>query len=177
MVGSLFSKPVLVIGRRLSILICNLIITLMTIPFFFCEAVWILATARFIIGCCSALIVNASSTYIGETAPTAYKPYLGTTIQLGTVVGIFSTNLVNLSLPYWSDKDPIPTRAYDTYLWRISWSLPIIPAIISTVFWLVFFKNEPLRFLISKAEREGSESPAFKEANRIIRENYNLQPG
>ena len=80
MVGSLFSKPILVIGRRLSILICNLIIALMTIPFFFCKAVWILATARFIIGCCAALIVNASSTYIGETAPTAYKPYLGTTI-------------------------------------------------------------------------------------------------
>ena len=72
MIGSLFSKHILVIGLRRSILLSNAIITLMTIPFFFCKAVWVLSTARFVIGIGAALIVNATSVYIGEAVPNAY---------------------------------------------------------------------------------------------------------
>ena len=55
--------------------------------------------------------------------------------------------------------------------------MPIIPAIVSSLFWLFFFKNEPLKFLITKAESDGKDSKAYAKALRVIGENYLLQPG
>ena len=174
MMGAMLSKPILALGRRRSILISNAIITVFAIPFFFFEAVWILAGSRFIIAFCAALIVNASAVFIGESVPDVYKAYLGTTIQLGNVIGICTTNIVNLALPYWAADEPIPTEAYETNVWRISWALPVIPAIVSSLFWLFFFKNEPLKFLITKAESDGKDSKAYADALRVIGENYLL---
>ena len=69
MVGSIFSKPILAFGRRRSILLSNLVITLMTIPYFFVDSLWVLASTRFILGVASAVILNASGLIVGEAVP------------------------------------------------------------------------------------------------------------
>ena len=101
----------------------NAIIMLFTLPYFFADALWILASTRFFIGVCSAVIINATAAYVGEAIPTEYLVYSGTCINTGLVFGIEITTLFNLSLPYWSDDEPVPEEAKTTDLWRISYSL------------------------------------------------------
>ena len=175
MVGSIFSKPILALGRRRSILLSNLVITFMTIPYFFVDSLWVLASTRFVLGVASAVILNASGLIVGEFIPSEYQVYCGICVNFGIVAGIFIINCFNLAfLPYWSDKDPVPAEAKDTYMWRISYSLQLIPVAITTLMWLFVFKNEPLRFLIAKTEQEGLKSKAYIEAIRVLRKNYEL---
>ena len=150
--GSMFSKPILAMGRRRTILGCNAVITLMTIPYFFTSSIVLLAITRFIIGCCAALIVNSTSCYVGEAVPTEYQVYVGTCINTGMVTGIWITNCFNLSLPYWGEDEQAPPEASDTILWRVSYSLQLLPVAVTTVCWLCIFRTEPLKFLIAKAE-------------------------
>lgn len=99
MIGSILSKLVIGIGRRRSILYANVLITATTIPYFFTSNFGWLCTSRLILGFCSALIINASSAYIGETVPKEYQNGVGTSINTGIVTGIFITNLFGLLLP------------------------------------------------------------------------------
>ena len=59
--GALLSKFFTNWGRRRTILLMNLIITIVTIPFFFTDNFWVLLTMRGLLGFASAIIVNASS--------------------------------------------------------------------------------------------------------------------
>ena len=52
----------------------------------------------------------------------------------------------------------------DDNLWRVSYSLQLVPTLITTILWLFYFKTEPVQFLLTKAEKQGPESAAFKEA-------------
>eukprot|EP00353_Schmidingerella_taraikaensis_P016287 CAMPEP_0185609182 /NCGR_PEP_ID=MMETSP0436-20130131/9598_1 /TAXON_ID=626734 ORGANISM="Favella taraikaensis, Strain Fe Narragansett Bay" /NCGR_SAMPLE_ID=MMETSP0436 /ASSEMBLY_ACC=CAM_ASM_000390 /LENGTH=218 /DNA_ID=CAMNT_0028241541 /DNA_START=300 /DNA_END=956 /DNA_ORIENTATION=- len=149
----------------------------MTIPYFFAYNLYVLASTRFVIGVCSAFIINATSCYIGEAVPSEYQTTIGTTINTGLVSGIFITNGFNLALPYWTAEEDPPAGAEDSYLWRISFSLQLVSVAISSIFWLFFFRNEPLKFLISKAERDGMNSSAHEEASRVLRENYGVMAG
>ena len=65
--------------------------------------------------------------------------------------------------------------AKDSSLWRVSWSLQLIAVLITTIGWLFVYKNEPLKFLIARAEELGDQSKFYKEARRVLRENYNLE--
>ena len=99
MMGAIFSKPILQLGRRRSILFANVFITLATIPNFWTSNFAVLCTSRFFLGISSAVIINASSCYIGEATPTVYLVTVGTTINTGIVSGIFITYLFGLLLP------------------------------------------------------------------------------
>ena len=120
------------------------------------------------------MIINATAAYVGEAIPTEYLVYSGTCINTGLVFGIEITTLFNLALPYWSDDEPVPEEAKTTDLWRISYSLQIVSVVVTTIFWLFFFKNEPLKFLIAKAEVGGTNSKTYEEACNVLRESYDL---
>ena len=40
----------------------------------------------------------------------------------------------------------------DDNLWKVSYSLQLIPVVLTTVFWLFFPRTEPVQFLMNKAE-------------------------
>lgn len=40
----------------------------------------------------------------------------------------------------------------DDNLWKVSYSLQLIPVVLTTVFWLLFLRTEPVQFLMNKAE-------------------------
>lgn len=153
----MFSKPFLqMLGRRLSLILSNLIIVIVTIPFFFVLNFYVLSACRFVLGFMSALQVNGCSAIIGETVPTEYQGTMGTAINTGIVMAIFISNAFNLLLPY---NDP--TGSKDDFLWRISYSLQLVGVLITTPLWLFVFKNEPLRYLIPQAELDGTDSRAY----------------
>ena len=97
--GSIFSKLITNFGRRRAILISNVIITLITIPYFFTKNFWVIASTRFVFGIAAAFIINASSLYISETIPVEFQSKVGISINLGICSGIFITQLFGLLLP------------------------------------------------------------------------------
>ena len=54
-IGSIFSKLLTDWGRRRAILLSNVVITLLTIPYFFTSNFWVLMVTRFIFGIASAI--------------------------------------------------------------------------------------------------------------------------
>ena len=123
MIGSIFSKPVLQIGLRFTILICNACITAITIPNFFVpvDATYWLTASRFLMGVFAAVIINATATYIGETVPKEYQVSVGTVINTGIVFGLYVTATFDLLLP--SDVEKELQEMKDDELWRVSYSL------------------------------------------------------
>ena len=157
-------------GRRRAILLSNFCITLVTLPYFFTKSFWVLTITRFIYAFFSAVIVNASSLYLSETIPAEAQSKVGISINLGIVLGIFITQLFGLALPEKTDKE----ACENDHLWRVSFSLQLIPVVITTGMWLFLHKTEPLLFLLKKAEKAGSDSSAYKEARNVIMTNYNV---
>ena len=103
MLGAMCSKMILVYGRRKVILIFNILITLITVPYFFSSNYALLCITRTILGFCGSVIVNASATIIGESTPVEYQSVIGTSINTGLVSGIFLTVLLGLLLPNTDD--------------------------------------------------------------------------
>ena len=103
-IGSVGSSFVTDLGRRRAILLSNVVITLMTIPYFFILNFWVLFFTRFIMGVASCVIINATSLYISETVPNEWQSFMGCAINLGIVIGIFIVYLFGLLLP---DTDDI----------------------------------------------------------------------
>ena len=71
-VGAIFSKSLLRFGLRRLILICNLIMTLLTVPYFFVINFHYLCISRCVFGFCSAVIINATAAIIGDAVPKEY---------------------------------------------------------------------------------------------------------
>ena len=118
----------------------NLLIILVSIPTFFTDAYWVLVVQRLALGFFTAVVVNASSLYISETYPTEIQTSFGVVLNLGIVSGILVMSLVGLSLPEKTDIQ----GCEDDELWRICYGLQIVPAVLSTLMWLVWLRNEPL---------------------------------
>ncbi len=59
----------------------------------------------------------------------------------------------------------------------MSYSLQLLPVAITTILWLFVYKNEPVRFLIAEAEKNGLGSDAHKKAVQVLRENYGEETG
>jgi len=120
-----------------------------TIPNFFVPVTafaW-LCTSRFLLGIFSAIIINATACYIGDAVPKEYQVTVGTVINTGIVLGLFVTAAFDLALP--TDDGGKKTDE----LWRISYSLQLINVAITTFMWFFMHKEEPLKFLITKAEK------------------------
>jgi len=58
-----------------------------------------LVATRFLLGLASAIIVNATSLYLGEVVPQEHSSKLGMSVNLGIVTGIFFTYCFGLMLP------------------------------------------------------------------------------
>ena len=172
MIGAVTSKAILDYGRRRAILICNAVLVVMTIPNFFTNLWWFLAICRFFCSVAASVTINASSIYIAEAVPNEFQTFMGTVVNTGIVAGIFLMELSNLFLPYWEEDDAVPAEAYDTWWWRFSFSMQLISVLITTIGWLLFFKHEPMKFLISKAESAGEGSEAHSEALQAFALNH-----
>jgi len=55
--------------------------------------------------------------------------------------------------------------------------LQLFSVLITTPFWFLVYKNEPMRFLIAKSEKGGMNSSAYTAVKRVLRENYGLIAG
>ena len=119
-IGAIGSNLVTEWGRRRSLLLCNLVITVVTLPNFFINSYWYFVFARFIMGLASAVSVNGTSLYFSECLPTEHQSKVGISINIGIVFGIFATGVIGLALP---PKDDAVQVIQDDYLWRISYSL------------------------------------------------------
>ena len=97
--GSVMSNLITASGRRLAIILMNLLMVLISIPTFFTSNYWVIIFQRFAIGYTSAVIINASSLYISETFPTEIQTKFGTFLNLGICLGILIMLLVGLGLP------------------------------------------------------------------------------
>ena len=117
------------------------------------------------------MTIIACSLYISETVPTEKQPILGTTINLGIVLGFFIVYSFGLLLP--SEKDTQEALENDQ-LWRVSYSLQLVNVFITSVMWLTLYRTEPVEFLMRKAEEKGRDSDAFKEALSVIGRNYGV---
>ena len=168
--GAIFSKLITDWGRRRSILLANMVITMLTLPYFFTSNFWILLFTRLLIGFFSSLMINASSLYIAESVPTESQANIGIFINLGVVAGIFFNNLFGLLLPDSEDK----VGMQDDQLWKISYSLQLFAILGNTILWSIWFQTEPVQFLVTKADKLGQGSDAFKEALKVIKRNYGL---
>ena len=102
-IGSVGSNFITDWGRRRAILLCNAIITLMTIPYFFTYNFWIFFVTRFIMGLAAAVIINSSSLIISETIPDEWQSIIGCSINFGIVFGIFIVYAFGLWLPESTD--------------------------------------------------------------------------
>ena len=61
----------------------------------------------------------------------------------------------------------------DDELWRVSYSLQLVNVLITSCLWLVYFRTEPVEFLMRKAEeQQGENSKALEEVLRVIGRNY-----
>ena len=167
MIGSIGSKFATNWGRRRSILVSNLVIVIATAPSFFSSNFWMLLMSRFIIGIPAAVLVNASSLYQSEVIPAEWMARIGTNINLGIVLGIFFAYSFGLLLPA---KDDIQAEKDDN-LWRVSYSLQLIPVFISTIIWFTWLRTEPIQFLISKSEAQNG-SASYKECLATIGKNH-----
>ena len=53
-------------------------------------------------------------------------------------------------------------------MWRVSYSLQLANVFVTTVLWLTMFRTEPIEFLVLRAENNGIESAAYKEAVKVV---------
>ena len=169
-IGALTSKFVIECGRVRAILLANLVITVVTIPYIFAQSLWLFVLTKVIFGIAAAIIVNASSLYIAETTPPQHETVFGVLINCGIVNGILIIYLLGLILPEKTD----PEAATDSF-WRVSYCLPLLTVVITTPLWLFVFRTEPVKFLLAKVQLSGGHhSPSYEETLAVIKKNYNL---
>ena len=84
---------------------------------------------------------------------------------------LFVTFCFGLLFP---DKDDIAGNL-DDYLWRISYSLQLVPVFITTLTWMLVWPNEPIKFLLAKSQGTSHDSAPFKEVKQAISRNYGEQ--
>ena len=98
-IGAICSNLVTEWGRRRSILLCNVMIAVVTLPNFFIDSYWYFVFERLIMGFAAAISVNATSLYFSESLPTEHQSKVGISINIGIVFGIFATGVFGLLLP------------------------------------------------------------------------------
>ena len=77
----------------------------------------------------------------------------GVNINFGIVSAIFVTYCFGLLFPAKTDTAAL----MDDYLWRISYSLQLIPVAITTAIWLFWLKTEPIQYLVTKSEKTAGD--------------------
>ena len=92
------------LGRRRAILLSNLVILVMTIPYFFVCNFWVFLFTRFFMGVAAGVTIIACSLYMSETVPSEWQSVVGTSINLGIVTGILIVYAFGLFLP--GEDDP-----------------------------------------------------------------------
>ena len=169
-VGSMISKVFTEWGRRRTLLLSNLCIAAITIPYLFFLNYWYIVIAKFFQGVFGAFIVNASSLYMNEVTPSEYQSKVGVSLNLGIVFGIFMCQILGLALPDSTDKQ----ANKDDEIWKLTYCLPLVSVTITTFLWLFVFRTEPLVFLMAKAEKndQSASSAALKEAYKSIKLNH-----
>ena len=153
------------------ILASNALIFIVTIPIFFVDvtAFYFLCFTRLFIGVLAAVIINATVAYIGDAVPKDYQSVVGTVINTGIVMGVFVTAAFDLALP-----TDLAGKQQDD-LWRFSYSIQLVNCILTSIMWLTLHKDEPLKYLITQAEKRDRSSWHYRMAIKNISRNYDCQ--
>ena len=128
-------------GYRRLLLLCNAIIVVYCIPNIFVSssALWYLAISRAIYGFVASVMVNATAAMIGDSIPKEYQMTVGSVINTGIVSGLFITACFGLFVPTIHFTTDLTSQKYldevaavteDNLYWRLSYSLPMISAVV-----------------------------------------------
>ena len=151
--GSVTSSLLTDWGRRRAALLANLLVVIVTIPNFFAGSYGLFCALRLVLGYCGAILINSSSLMISEMVPSESQAKASVVINFGIVTGIFVTYCFGLALPNKDENDKCDD-CMDDYLWRVSYSLQLIPVIVTTAMLFTMFRNEPIQFILTKNQKD-----------------------
>jgi MFS family permease len=146
-VGSLGSAALLKKGRRLTILIGNVIV-LISFGFQLKISVILISIGKFLQGLGSGMILNAASIMSAETVPTEYAGGFGALINLGVVVGLSTYMFLSMLVP----TDPVELET--TQIWKYLFALPSILAVILLILYLFIFKQDSIVFHVAQNQHD-----------------------
>ena len=161
-IGSLASGTICEIGRRRSILLCNVVVIISTAMMLVLN-LWVIFIARFMQAVAAGVILSGSNLYLAETIPVHKRTIFGVALNLGTVSGLLITSLMGLAMPLAGTPE-----AKTTQLWRVSVGFGIVPAILTSIVWLFIFKKESLKYIVQRGDKN-------KEALSYLKQIYNLE--
>jgi len=109
MLGALFADKIIPIGRIRAMHLANLIMIISVVP-----QMWLtiasLSIGRFLLGFGSGVCIVATSVFVAEMAPADTLSVYGTSVNLGIVIGLLVTNVIQgESLPPLTDMEAVMT--------------------------------------------------------------------
>jgi MFS family permease len=93
MLGSLLADKIIPIGRLKAAIIANTLVAISVIPMMWLHF-FSLIIGRLLLGFGSGLFIVIGSVYMAETVPAHKLSFYGTSVNLGIVVGLLITNII-----------------------------------------------------------------------------------
>lgn len=144
MLGCLLAKNFLILGRKQTVLVANVMAS-MSVALCIYLNLWTIFVGKFIFGFTCGLNIVACSIYNKETLPAKTLSYMGTGVNTGIVFGlVVSTFTQNMSLDSLSKEEQLTTDA-----WR--WPLVFVPMMMSsasTMLWLLILPYDSIEFCL-----------------------------
>jgi MFS family permease len=142
--GSIMINPLASKGRRLAMMVTNLVLVLgVCITLIF--DMYALIIGRLIIGLWVGAYVTVCPLYISEIAPPSISGSLGSFNQMGAVTGVLFGFTIAFAVPLPDDKD-----AKTTKIWRLVFAIPAIFGIVQFLLLLLVFRKDTPLFLMKK---------------------------
>lgn len=112
-----------------------------------------LCIGRFMLGFGSGVCIVATSVFVAETAPASKLSIYGTSVNLGIVIGLLITNIIQgESLPVISDIPAVMT----TQWWRFGFLFPIVNSLVSFACCMCLAKKDSIYFLMDEGDLDGA---------------------
>jgi len=141
MIGALLGGKLLVIGRKNSFLLLNMIAALAASQGLYLNF-WSIFITRTVVALCGGAMIVAGSVFLKETIPADKFRLYGTAVNFGIVIGLLVSICMQGELP--TKTDEMMTTGY----WRIILGAPIVLCTINSILWLLVIKQDSIDFLI-----------------------------
>ena len=143
MTGSLAASTIVQIGRRKAIILASIVALiggLMQFIFNF----WLIFAGKIVYGASAAVMLTACALYLSETLPEEKVGTHGFAVNFGVTIGI--SIVLNLGIAVSKDNE-------ESKSWLLVAFVPVVGAIVNFLLWLLWFRNEPIGFCITNAEK------------------------
>lgn len=112
-----------------------------------------LCIGRIMLGFGAGVCIVATSVFVAEIVPADKVKIYGTSVNLGIVVGLLITNVIQgESLPPLDNIIAVQT----TQLWRIGFGFPVINSLASILCCLLIAKKDTIYFLMDEGDLVGA---------------------